>query len=153
MPNQSGPDWRIPAAWVVLCVVWSSTWLAIKIGLRDLPPLSFVAWRFVLATAALLVISVGREKLLPSRFADYVVLGFTGVIMFGINYSLLFWAELHVSSGIAAVIQASIPIFGMVFAHWMLPEEPLRWQRLAGALIAIGGVAVICGRLLSFNGW
>ena len=73
--------------------------------------------------------------------------------MFGLNYTLLFWAELHVSSGLAAVIQASIPIFGMIFAHWMLPDEPLRWQRLLGAVVAMLGVGLICARLLSFNGW
>jgi drug/metabolite transporter (DMT)-like permease len=125
----------------------------IKIGLRDLPPVSFVAYRFVVAVLVLLVISIGRAHLLPRRRSDYLVLGLTGVLMFSLNYTLLFWGELHVSSGLAAVIQASIPIFGMVFAHWMLPEEPLRWQRLAGALVAILGVAVICARLLSFNGW
>jgi drug/metabolite transporter (DMT)-like permease len=146
-------DWRIPTAWLVLCVVWSSTWLAIKIGLYDLPPLSFVAIRFAIAIVALLAISVGRERLLPVRRADFAVLAFTGVLMFSVNYALLFWGELHVSSGLAAVIQASIPIFGMIVAHWMLPEEPLRWQHLGGALIAIAGVAVICARLLNFNGW
>src|SRR5260370_29076113 len=72
--------------------------------------------------------------------------------MFAVNYTRLFWAELHVSSGLAAVLQATIPIFGMIFAHWMLPDEPLRLQKLAGAMIALGGVAVICGRLLGFNG-
>ena len=91
--------------------------------------------------------------MLPPQRADYFVLAGTGLLMFAVNYTLLFWAELHVSSGLAAVIQASIPIFGMVFAHWMLPEEPLRWQRLAGALVAILGVAFICARFLSFNGW
>jgi drug/metabolite transporter (DMT)-like permease len=146
-------DWRIPAAWLMLCLVWSSTWLVIKIGLLDLPPVSFVAWRFVIAMLVLLAISIGRTHLLPRRRSDYFVLGFTGVLMFSLNYALLFWGELHVSSGLAAVIQASIPIFGMVFAHWMLPEEPLRWQRLAGALVAMLGVGLICARLLSFNGW
>jgi drug/metabolite transporter (DMT)-like permease len=148
-----GTDWRLPAAWLVLCVVWSSTWLVIKIGLSDLPPLSFVAWRFVVAIVALLGVSLGRAHLLPKRQWDFAVLAFTGILMFAINYALLFWGELHVSSGLAAVIQASIPIFGMVFAHWMLPDEPLRWQHLSGALIAIVGVTAICARLLSFNGW
>jgi drug/metabolite transporter (DMT)-like permease len=152
-PKRAVNDWRIPAAWLTLCVVWSSTWLVIKIGLRDLPPVSFVAWRFVVAVVVLLVISLGRTRLLPPRRSDYFVLGGTGLLMFALNYGLLFWAELHVSSGLAAVIQASIPIFGMIFAHWMLPEEPLRWQRLAGALVALGGVAIICARLLSFSGW
>jgi drug/metabolite transporter (DMT)-like permease len=84
--------------------------------------------------------------------SDYVILAATGVLMFAVNYGLLFWGELHVSSGLAAVLQATIPIFGMVFAHLMLPEEPLRLQKLAGALLAVGGVAVICARLLDFNG-
>src|SRR4051812_7669786 len=155
MPANPPParDWRIPVAWLTLCVVWSSTWLVIKIGLRDLPPVSFVAWRFVIAILVLLVISIGRVRLLPSTRADYLILAGTGVLMFSLNYALLFWAELHVSSGLAAVIQASIPIFGMVFAHWMLPDEPLRWQRLAGALVAMVGVVFICARLLSFDGW
>jgi drug/metabolite transporter (DMT)-like permease len=144
--------WGVPLAWLTLCIVWSSTWLAIKIGLRDLPPISFVAIRFLIAVAVLLAVSIGRTRLLPRRRGDYGVLAVTGILMFALNYTLLFWAELHVSSGLAAVLQATIPIFGMIFAHWMLPDEPLRLQKLAGAMIALGGVAMICGRLLGFNG-
>ena len=92
-------------------------------------------------------------RLQPTQALDYAVLAFTGVLMFAVNYGLLFWGELHVSSGLAAVLQATIPIFGMVFAHLMLPDEPLRLQRLAGALLALGGVTIICERLLGFNGW
>ena len=142
----------MPVAWLTLCIVWSSTWLAIKIGLRDLPPISFVAIRFLIAIAVLLAVSIGRARLLPLRRKDYVVLAITGILMFAVNYTLLFWAELHVSSGLAAVLQATIPIFGMIFAHWMLPDEPLRLEKLAGAIIALGGVAVICARLLGFHG-
>ncbi len=142
----------MPLAWLTLCIVWSSTWLAIKIGLRDLPPISFVAIRFLIAIVVLVAVSMGRTRLLPRGRDDYVVLAVTGILMFAVNYTLLFWAELHVSSGLAAVLQATIPIFGMMFAHWMLPDEPLRLQRLAGAIVALGGVTVICGRLLGFNG-
>src|SRR5437588_1915157 len=144
--------WGVPIAWLTLCVVWSSTWLVIKIGLRDLPPISFVAIRFLIAIIVLIAVSVGRVRLLPMRRSDYAVLAITGILMFAVNYTLLFWAELHVSSGLAAVLQATIPIFGMIFAHWMLPDEPLRLQRFAGAIIALGGVTVICSRLLGFNG-
>src|SRR5438309_8629751 len=144
--------WGVPAAWLTLCIVWSSTWLVIKVGLRDLPPISYAAIRFVLAVIVLLAVSTGRVRLLPQRASDYVVLAFTGVLMFAVNYGLLFWGELHVSSGLAAVLQATIPIFGMVFAHWMLPDEPLRLQKLMGALLALAGVALICARLLTFSG-
>src|SRR5246127_5271458 len=152
MKTTARVDWRIPVAWLTLCAVWSSTWLAIKIGLRDLPPVSFVAIRFLIAIMVLLAVSIGRTRLLPLRRNDYAVLAITGVLMFAVNYTLLFWAELHVSSGLAAVLQATIPIFGLFFAHWMLPDEPLRLQKLAGAVIALGGVTLICGRLLGFNG-
>src|SRR6266446_9012161 len=113
MPEQR-TKLAVIAAFVALCVVWSSTWLAIKLGLRDLPPISFVAIRFVIAIAVLVAVSVGRTRLLPLRGADYATLAFTGVIMFAINYTLLFWGELHVSSGLAAVLQATIPLFGIV---------------------------------------
>ena len=142
----------IIAAFVALCLIWSSTWLAIKIGLRDLPPISYVAIRFAIAIVALFAVSVGRVRLLPVRRADFGLLASTGVLMFAINYGLLFWAELHVSSGLSAVLQATIPIFGMLFAHYLLPDEPLRGQRVVGALVATGGVAVICSRLFDFGG-
>src|SRR5206468_11797010 len=144
--------WGVPVAWLTLCVVWSSTWLVIKIGLRDLPPISYAAIRFVLAVIVLLAISTGRVRLLPQQASDYLVLAFTGVLMFAVNYGLLFWGELYVSSGLAAVLQATIPIFGILFAHLMLPDEPLRLHKLTGALLALGGVTMICGRLLGFNG-
>ena len=150
MPNQR----KLPvvAAFAALCVIWSSTWLAIKVGLRDLPPISFVAIRFVIAVVVLVAVSLGRVRLLPKQRSEWALLAFTGVLMFSMNYGLLFWGEQHVSSGLAAVLQATIPIFGMLFAHLLIPSEPLRWQRVAGALLAIGGVALICGRLLDRNG-
>ena len=143
----------IAAAFTALCVIWSSTWLAIKVGLEDLPPLSFAALRFAIAIVALFAFSMAtRVRLLPQRREDYTLLAVTGAIMFALNYGLLFWGELHVSSGLAAVLQSTIPMFGMIFAHWLLPAEPLRWQRMVGALVATSGVALICGRLLDRGG-
>jgi drug/metabolite transporter (DMT)-like permease len=144
--------WGVPLAWLTLCIVWSSTWLVIKIGLRDLPPISYAGIRFLVAIIVLFAVSAGRVGLLPRRGFDYLLLAFTGVLMFAVNYGLLFWGELHVSSGLAAVLQATIPIFGMLFAHLMLPEEPLQLPKLLGALLAVGGVAIICERLLGFSG-
>jgi drug/metabolite transporter (DMT)-like permease len=140
------------AAFIALCLIWSSTWLAIKFGLRDLPPISFVAIRFLIAVVVLLAISIGRVPLIPRERGDFKLLAWTGVLMFCVNYALLFWAELYVSSGLSAVLQATIPIFGMVFAHYVIPSEPLRGARIAGAIVALGGVAVICSRLFDFGG-
>ena len=142
----------IVAAFITLCVVWSSTWVAIKIGLADLPPISFAGLRFLIAFVLLVAVSVGRVPLLPKNRADWTLLIFTGVLMFCVNYGLLFWGELHVSSGLAAVLQATIVVFGMVFAHWLIPAEPLSWQRVGGAILAGCGIALICGRLFDQAG-
>jgi drug/metabolite transporter (DMT)-like permease len=140
----------IISAWVALCVIWGSTWLAIKIGLADLPPISFTALRFVIAAAVLFAISLGRFPL-PER-EDYSLLAITGILMFAINYALLFWGEQYVSSGLAAILQATIPTFGLVFAHFYLPAERLKWERVLGALLALAGVTIICAKLLDFQG-
>ncbi len=141
----------VPLAWIALCLIWGSTWLAIKIGLNDLPPISFCALRFVIAAAVLFAICAGRFPL-PRHAADYGFLAYTGVLTFAVNYGLLFWGEQHISSGLAAILQATIPTFGLLFAHFMLPAEPMRWERIAGALLALAGVALICVKLLDFHG-
>ena len=143
-------SFRILAAWIALCLIWSSTWVAIKIGLADLPPISFTALRFVIAAAVLFGISLGRFPF-PER-EDYPLLAITGILMFAINYAVLFWGEQYVSSGLAAILQATIPSFGLVFAHFYLPEERLKWERVLGALLALGGVTIICAKLLDFQG-
>jgi drug/metabolite transporter (DMT)-like permease len=140
----------VVGAWIVLCLIWGSTWLAIKIGLEDLPPISFVAFRFVIAAAILFAISFRRFPL-PKR-GDYSLLAITGILMFGVNYGLLFWGEQYVSSGLAAILQATIPTFGLVFAHFHLPNEPLKWERMLGAFLALAGVTIICAKLLDFQG-
>ncbi len=147
-----GQKLRIILAYATLCLVWSSTWLAIKVGLDDLPPISFAALRFLIAFLLLVAISLGRVRLLPRSRDDWKLLGFTGFLMFAVNYGLLFWGEKYISSGLASVLQAMIVIFGMFFAHFLLPSEPLRWQRVIGAIISGAGVALICGRLMGHGG-
>ena len=76
MPEQK--KFAVAAAYLALCVIWSSTWLAIKVGLQDLPPISFVALRFAIAVAVLLAISVGRVRLLPVAARRFQTAGLHG---------------------------------------------------------------------------
>src|SRR5437879_13220750 len=71
---QPRSGWGVPVAWLTLCIVWSSTWLAIKIWLRDLPPISFVAIRFLIAITALVAVSIGGTRLLRMCRGAYAVL-------------------------------------------------------------------------------
>src|SRR4029453_6898001 len=118
--------------WLVLCLIWGSTWLFIKLGLDDLPPFTFAGIRFVIASAILFAIIKARPLSFPRTRADWILLAVTGVLSFSLNYGLLFWGEQYISSGLAALLQATIPAFGLVIAHFYLPGERMTWARIIG---------------------
>ncbi|MCM3876925.1 MAG: EamA family transporter [Thermoanaerobaculia bacterium] len=131
------------AAWLVLCLIWGSTWLFIKLGLADLPPISFAGLRFVVASAVLWGIVAIRKAPLPKGFRAWGYLALTGFLAFSVNYGLLFWGEERTSSGLAAVLQATIPAFGLVTAHFLLPADRMTLPKVSGVALGIAGVAVI----------
>jgi drug/metabolite transporter (DMT)-like permease len=129
--------------WLVLCVIWGTTWIFIKIGLRDLPPITFASARFVLSVAILLpLIRVFRFPL-PRSGREWRLIAITGFLQFSINYSLVFWSEQYITSGLAAVLQAMITVFGLVLAWIFLPAERITRRKIAAVAIGIAGVAVI----------
>lgn len=137
---------------LILCCIWGSTWLFIKLGLRDLPPITFAATRFLLASSILFAIIKVRGVALPRGRGDWSLLLKTGVLAFALNYGLLFWGEQHISSGLAAVLQATIPAFGMLIAHLYLPGERLDARKMAGVLLGVVGVGVIFSNQLGAEG-
>jgi drug/metabolite transporter (DMT)-like permease len=138
--------------WLVLCGIWGSTWLFIKLGLEDLPPITFAGIRFVIACAILFSIIRIRGIQLPRARADWILLAVTGILSFGFNYGLIFWGEQYISSGLAALLQATIPAFGLVFAHFHLPGERLSWSRIGGVVLGVCGVAVVFSNQLAVAG-
>src|SRR5215831_4462279 len=138
--------------WLVLCCIWGSTWLFIKLGLADLPPLTFAGIRFLLAAIVLLTIIRLRGLSLPREREDWILLAVTGVLSFGLNYGLIFWAEQHISSGLAALLQATTPAFGLLIAHLYLPGERITAEKIVGVMLGIVGVAVIFSNQLTVAG-
>jgi len=137
---------------LLLCCIWGSTWLFIKLGLRDLPPVSFAAVRFLLASSVLFAIVAARRVRLPRTSSEWALIAGTGVLAFTLNYGLLFWGEQHISSGLAALLQATIPVFGLLIAHLHLPGERLTAWKMAGALLGVVGVGVIFSNQLGAEG-
>ena len=138
--------------WLILCLIWGSTWLFIKLGLADLPPLTFAGIRFVIACAILFVIIRLRHIKLPRTRADWILLAIAGILSFGFNYGLVFWGEQYISSGLAALLQATLPAFGLVFAHLYLPSERLSWAKIGGVVLGVCGVGVVFSNQLAIAG-
>jgi drug/metabolite transporter (DMT)-like permease len=124
-------------------LIWGSTWLVIKIGLSDLPPIGFAAIRFLLAVAVLFVVLRVQKIALPNTSAQWRLLALTGVLQFSINYSLIFWGEQHISSGLAALLQATLSVFGLLLAWIFLPNEQITKLKVIAVAFGVAGVAVI----------
>ena len=138
--------------WLTLCAIWGSTWLAIKLGLRDLPPITFAGIRFALAGAVLFAIIWLSGARLPRSRRDWILLGYTGLLSITVNYALVFWGEQYISSGLAALLSATVPLFGLPLAHRYLQSEPLTLWKAVGVVLGILGVAVVFSGELGIGG-
>lgn len=138
--------------WLILCGIWGSTWLFIKIGLRDLPPFTFAGLRFVLASAILGSLILIRRARWPRTRSEWYLIAVSGLLQFTLNYGLVFWGEQYISSGLAAVLQSTFPLFGLVIAHFYLPSERMTTLKVVGVMLGVFGVAVIFSDQLTIAG-
>ncbi|MEP7074312.1 MAG: EamA family transporter [Acidobacteriota bacterium] len=139
--------------WLILCLIWGTTWLFIKVGLEDLPPIGFAAARFLLASVIIFVIIKVQQIPLPKTAKEWRFLALTGILQFAINYSMVFWSEVHITSGLAAVLQATITVFGLILAWFFLPNERITPQKIIAVVIGIIGVTVIFIDQLRVENW
>ncbi len=127
------------ALYAMLVVIWSSTWVAIKIGLEDCPPLLGGGARFAFAGLTLLAISAARRR--PLR-TDAVLVALLALLPFAGTYGLVYWGEQHIPSGLAAVLFGVLPLYTAMLGGLLLPDEPLHSRLILGVVIAIGGLAL-----------
>lgn len=138
--------------WLFLAIVWGSTWMVVKIGLSDLSPFLFAGVRFSLAAVVLLGILIARGRWRPRHRGEWTLIAVTAFLTISFQYGLQFWAQQHVASGLASVLTATIPVFVMLFAHWYLPDEPLRRGKVAGVVLGVIGVTTIFSDQLTAAG-
>jgi drug/metabolite transporter (DMT)-like permease len=123
----------------MLAVIWSSTWVAIKIGLEDCPPLLGAGVRFALAGLLLLGFAAAQGRSLRT---DRLLAAVLALFPFALTYGLIYWAEQYVPSGLTAVLFGVLPLYIALLGAALLPDAPLRVPIVVGVLIAIGGLAL-----------
>jgi drug/metabolite transporter (DMT)-like permease len=151
MPTLRPARWKTLLAFAIIYFVWGSTFLAIRVGVREVPPFLLAGMRFFAAGIVLYLWMRAKGTASPT-WREWVAASLLAVLIFVCDYGLLFWAEKRVPSGIAAVMMATIPVF-MAFAEILF----LRTQRLTlrlglALLVGIAGVAVLVSRSASFGG-
>jgi len=130
---------------VVLSVLWGGSFFFIKIVLKDLQPLTVVLSRVSLAAIALttfVFLKGKRMPISPSLWGEFLVMGILNNLL---PFSLIVWGETHIDSGLAAILNATTPVFTVVLAHFLTQDERLTPNRIVGILLGLCGVVVLVG--------
>ena len=142
--------WKVLLAFSIIYFVWGSTFLAIRIGVHEVPPFLFAGMRFL--TAGLALFGWMRLRGTPWPTArEWGSVTLLAVLIFVVDYGLLFWAEQRVPSGIAAVMLATIPVFMALAEILMLKTQRLSPRLVIALLVGIVGVGVLVSRSVSFG--
>jgi drug/metabolite transporter (DMT)-like permease len=151
MHSETKPQtWKVLLAFAIIYFVWGSTFLAIRVGVREVPPFLLAGMRFLIA--GLVLYFWMRAKGTPSPpFREWRAASLLAIFIFVFDYGLLFWAEQRVPSGIAAVMMATIPAFMAISEIVILRTQRLTARLCVALLIGLAGVAVLVSRTLSFG--
>jgi len=142
--------WKTLLAFATICLVWGSTFLAIRIGVREVPPFLLAALRFLIAGLVLYGWMIARGERSPGG-RQWISAFLLAILIFVMDYGLLFWAEQRVPSGIAAVMMATIPLFTALSEIIFLGTQRLTPRLAVALLIGIGGVAVLMSHSLNLG--
>ena len=135
----------------LLCLIWGSTWVVIKVGLADLPALRSAGIRFSIAACVMMALAPLLSKREGGDPPPTWLWILTGTTQFGISYAVVYLASQHLTSGMTALLWSSFPLMMAVLAHWWLPDERLGGVQVIGLLLGFCGVAVLCGVDLEGN--
>ncbi|WP_240607849.1 DMT family transporter [Pararhodobacter oceanensis] len=132
----------------LLGLIWGASFMMVQLSLNGIGPLGISTLRIAIAALILSLLCLIRRLPLPSLRRDRKIwLHAAGMALFSnaLPFSLLSWAQLHVTSGFAGITMALVPLFTLVMAHLMLPGERLTLPRLLGFLLGLIGVALLIG--------
>lgn len=142
---------RIILGYILICLIWGSTWLAIRLGLDSLTPILSAGFRFSLASILVfLLMKFRRIKLQTDSLAIkiYLTLGFFSFLF---PFGLVYWAEQFISSGLASIIFAVMPFFVILFSYFFLKEEVINYSQIVGVILGFIGIVTIFSEKLEIN--
>lgn len=142
--------WRTLLAFATIYLVWGSTFLAIRIGVHEVPPFLLAAIRFLLAGGTMVAWMRARGVAWPTA-REWRSAFLLATLIFLSNYGLVFWAETRIPSGVTTVMQATIPAFLSLAEILILGTRRFSWRLGAALLIGLGGVAVLTSNSLALG--
>ena len=134
----------MPAAlYALLCLIWGSTWLGIKIGLVGVPPFLGAGLRFLVSTLLVgLVLAARRTRVRLTR-DDRVCILSLGLLVFWLDYAAVYWAETKISSGLTAILFSTMPLMTSLLSAYWTRSEILSGRKVLGILVGVLGTALL----------
>src|SRR5437763_11494144 len=138
-------DWLILGT---LALIWGGAFFFVGVAVRPVPPLTFVWLRLTIAAAAMwLVLRFRGEKLgLPRSAWGSILL--LALLNNALPFTLFGWGQTHIASGLASILNATTPIWGVLVANFLTQDERMSPRKIAGVLLGFGGVATMIGPTL-----
>jgi len=137
-----------PALYALLCLIWGSTWLVIKVGYGGLGPFNVSGLRFLIAGTVMAVVAQATGARWPRGRVEWTAVGVVGLLMFAGDYGLIYWAEQYIESGLTAVLFATLPLMTLFVARVYLPGERVTAGKLGSSVLALAGtLALFADRL------
>ena len=131
------------ALYALICLIWGSTWLAIKVGLVGVPPFLGAGLRFLLSTLLVGLVLAGRRTRVHLTRDDKVCVLSLGLLVFWLDYGLVYWAETRISSGLTAILFSTMPLMtSLLSVHWTR-SETLSGRKVIGILVGVLGTSLL----------
>jgi len=127
----------------ILGGLWGSSYLFIKVAVAEVPPLTLVAGRLVLAAAILWIVLLAARQAMPRSRRLWASFAVMGLLNGAVPYSLIFWSEQYISSGLASLLQATMPLFTVLLGHFLVRDERRTAGRVAGVVLGFVGVGLL----------
>jgi drug/metabolite transporter (DMT)-like permease len=144
--------WLVPGAFILLGLIWGSSFLWIKIGVEEMDPATLVAYRISIGALAMLAYARLTGEHLPKSLRELAPLAVLGLIATALPFFLITWGEQHIDSGTAAVLNSLTPIFSLILAGLVLRTESVTLVRVIGLVTGFGGATVLASREFALRG-
>jgi drug/metabolite transporter (DMT)-like permease len=136
---------------IMLCLIWGSTWLGIKIGLEDSPPFLSAGFRFLVATIILYLLAQIKGIDFRKNRGKLKQIFLPGIFQYFFSYALVYWGEQFISSGLMAILFSTLPFFVAFYAFFILKNEKLGFWKIFGLILGFLGIIVIFSENLSLG--
>jgi drug/metabolite transporter (DMT)-like permease len=136
-------QWKEWGAFALLGLIWGSSFLWIKLAVQEISPFMLVALRLLFGLAGVLVVMRLQKQAFPRERRLWMLFAIMGVLNTAIPFTLISWGEKHIPSGLASILNGTVPLFTIIIAHCTLPDEKITLARFGGLSVGFVGMVVL----------